>query len=221
MEIQKQSIGQRVVGVVVRVVLFSAVLAGIAWLIGLEANLGSGNDTLYSEDSLTEYLQIGCMGLLIAVCMVWGSRDKAQQPVAVLLAGFALIALIREMDSFLDHNVFDGAWQVLALISVATVLTMTWRYRNALPGALDVFLNHWTFGIVLSGFLTTFVFSRMFGRKVFWKAVMSEHYIRSVKNVAEEGVELLGYALILIGSLDYIYGRLRLKNRHDHSGMPE
>ena len=61
---------------------------------------------------------------------------------------------------------------------------------------------------MMAGFITTFVFSRLFGRSIFWQAVMEEQYFRSVKNAAEEGTELLGYGLMLIGAIEYFIYKL-------------
>src|SRR5690606_9729329 len=58
------------------------------------------------------------------------------------------------------------------------------------------------FGIFLMGFLTTYVFSRLFGRKVFWNAAMAGRYFRAVKNTAEEWLELYGYLIILIAVIE-------------------
>ncbi|WP_438819310.1 hypothetical protein, partial [Colwellia marinimaniae] len=41
-----------------------------------------------------------------------------------------------------------------------------------------------------------FVFSRLYGMGDFWEAVMAEHYVRDVKDISEETIELLCYAFI-------------------------
>ena len=50
--------------------------------------------------------------------------------------------------------------------------------------------------------LVTYVFSRLYGRSDFWEAILQEHYVRTFKDAAEEVVELLGYALILIAVIE-------------------
>ena len=61
-----------------------------------------------------------------------------------------------------------------------------------------------SFGLFLMGMLTTYVFSRLFGRTEFWEAVMEEKYFRSVKNTAEECLELYGYMVLLIGVIELL-----------------
>ncbi|MDX1556111.1 MAG: hypothetical protein R3212_08800, partial [Xanthomonadales bacterium] len=53
-------------------------------------------------------------------------------------------------------------------------------------------------------FLVLLVFSRLFGRASFWQSVMGEDYLRVVKNIAEEGTELLGYGLIAIAAVELL-----------------
>ena len=57
----------------------------------------------------------------------------------------------------------------------------------------------------MSGFITLFVFSRMFGRKVLWKAIMDDKFLRVVKDAAEECTELFGYLLIVFAAIEYYY----------------
>jgi hypothetical protein len=64
---------------------------------------------------------------------------------------------------------------------------------------------------MVSGILVTFLFSRLFGKGDFWKAVMEENYMRSVKNAAEEGVEVMGDILIFISSVEYMIFKSKQK----------
>jgi len=45
------------------------------------------------------------------------------------------------------------------------------------------------------------VFSRLYGMGSFWQHVMGEHYVRDVKNISEEGIELLCYSLIALSAV--------------------
>ena len=131
--------------------------------------------------------------------------SQSLRPVAVILAALTGMMLIREADLFLDKNVFDGAWQAL----VALVLLVTAVYLKKQPEpikpSIDAFSRLPSAGMLMSGFLVTFVFSRLFGRRSFWEAVMGDGYLRVVKNIAEEGTELIGYSLILIAALELLW----------------
>ncbi|MGF1911717.1 hypothetical protein L4C38_20070 [Vibrio kasasachensis] len=45
------------------------------------------------------------------------------------------------------------------------------------------------------------VFSRIYGMGAFWQDVMNEYYVREVKNIVEEGIELLCYSLICLSGI--------------------
>ncbi|CAN0573307.1 unnamed protein product, partial [Ectocarpus sp. 12 AP-2014] len=74
--------------------------------------------------------------------------------------------------------------------------------------------NTFAFGLFTAGVLTTYIFSRLYGRQDFWRAVLEEHYISTFKSVAEEVVELLGYSLILFATLELLLLALRIHKAH-------
>jgi hypothetical protein len=124
------------------------------------------------------------------------------------------MALIREFDFYLDNYVFDGAWQVLAFSTLAITMIYLVRNKEAIEQASQKVFQTSAFGLISAGVLITFIFSRLYGRTAFWEAVMEEKYFRSVKNVSEEGIELLGYSIILIGCIELF--RILLNSRTDN-----
>ncbi|SCY26312.1 hypothetical protein [Desulfoluna spongiiphila] len=159
---------------------------------------------LFGEDSVLESLQV--MALFFTMVCTWaaGRQDTSKAPVTTLLVGAAAIAGIREFDFCLDRYLFDGAWQVLVLLTGALAIVRAFQDRDALKAALHDFSGRPSFGLMAGGFITVFVFSRIFGRQVLWRAIMGDGYLAVVKNAAEEGVELLGYTLIFVGSLEFL-----------------
>ena len=65
------------------------------------------------------------------------------------------------------------------------------------------FIERPEFGIFICGLLTVLVFSRLFGSNFLWEPVMANAYIRCAKNMAEEGLELLGYLFLAIAAVEY------------------
>ncbi|MCG7587258.1 hypothetical protein MHN01_16625, partial [Photobacterium sp. OFAV2-7] len=61
--------------------------------------------------------------------------------------------------------------------------------------------------------LTLFVFARIYGMGDLWQGAMQENYLRSVKNLAEEGVELLAYSLIVFAAAWYCLPELFRKSK--------
>lgn len=158
----------------------------------------------FNERSIVEYCQNSLLLITAAIYLYVSYTQKHVLPLAFGLFAFIFASLIREQDALLDEFVFDGAWQTGAfgVLGVATFLIFR-NYRLFLANVND-FVSKFSFGILLSGILTTYIFARLYGRKVFWMTVMEQEYIRDVKNVSEESLELFGYGLILVGTIEFL-----------------
>lgn len=187
---------------IIRLITYSAFIFLIAeflkWNVKHEAVSNK-----FSEDSAVEYVQSILLLLSSGIFLYASFKYKSLFPLSFALFAFMMASFIREQDAFLDQHVYDGAWQTGAfgLLLLATLLI----YRNKILffSNLNNFVNQFSFGILLSGIVTTYVFARLYGRKVFWMAVMEAQYARDVKNVSEESLELFGYALIFIASVEF------------------
>ena len=187
--------------IILRIVFYAVLLLLVTQLIYVDALEVA--KPKFMEASWTEYLQVITLFLTALIFYISAYKWPKFRSLGILLGGAASIALIRELDAYLDTYVFDGAWQMLALVAVISIVWMTYKWRKGLIEAIHYFIGTQSFGLCLGGFLTVFVFSRMFGRQIFWRAVMEEGYMRSVKNAAEEGFELLGYLLIFMSAIEF------------------
>ena len=187
-----------------RGLLYLLIVLATSQLISLEG-YSQLTESRYDEASLSEKMQLVFCAICCLSFLVTARMSQSLRPVAVILAALTGMMLIREADLFLDKNVFDGAWQAL----VALVLLVTAVYLKKQPEpikpSIDAFSRLPSAGMLMSGFLVTFVFSRLFGRRSFLEAVMGDGYLRVVKNIAEEGTELIGYSLILIAALELLW----------------
>lgn len=50
----------------------------------------------------------------------------------------------------------------------------------------------------------------------FWHQVMGDDYIRIVKNIAEEGTEILGYTIIFYTSVNYLISYLKIPTNNKY-----
>lgn len=187
-----------------RIFLYVLALAGVAFVIGSEAIGSEPTAQIYKENSPTEYLQVTFLFLSVCIFLFIGLQNEKRKALGILLAGIAGLGFVRELDYFLETYIYDGTWKVLALLVLAVTAIQVYRFRENLRSALIEFINQPSFGIMVSGFLVVFAFSRIFGRGVFWQAVMADNYMRRVKDAAEEGIELLGYTLIFLSALELL-----------------
>jgi hypothetical protein len=157
----------------------------------------------FSENTFTEWAQQSILFIMAILFGVVAWKHVSFRALSIVLMGISLIGLVREYNNFFNNQVFDGAWQVTALLVLIMVLVLFYPYRRQLVANLKTYQGSISQGFLLAGFLSTFIYSRLFGRTVFWEALMEQNYLQNAKNAAEEGTELLGYSLLLIASIEY------------------
>lgn len=161
-------------------------------------------DVRFTEYGFSEPMQT----LILASCslMLLYVRHclKVFPTVALLLFAFVTASLIREQDYFLDTFVARNVWKILVALVIIPSLIGVWRQRRRFMEEFVHYSNTCAFGLFAAGFLTTYVFSRLYGRQSFWRAVLEDEYVRVFKDAAEEVVELLGYSLILFATIELL-----------------
>jgi hypothetical protein len=188
-------------------------VAGVAQLVSLEG-YQSLTAAEYSEQTLTEHMQ-DFMSFFSCMLFLYAARVDAKLNIAATLLG-ALLAMmfVRESDAVLDTYVFDGAWQTIVGMIFICVLAFLWGRFTSIYASLKEYSLQSSFGTFLAGFVTILAFSRLMGRSSFWQAVMGDSYMRLVKNIVEEGIETLGYTLILISAIELVIACRRRSKKH-------
>ncbi|KDM92313.1 hypothetical protein [Photobacterium galatheae] len=188
-----------------------AVIAAIAaFIIQIEILQFSGN---LGEDSLVEYAQELYLALSSALFAAVAVKRANVRGFACLVAAFFLVLLIRELDGVLDL-VTHGFWKVPAALVAVAGIAYAYQHPQSTQPPLAQYSKHASFGLMIGGMATLLVFSRLFGMSELWQTAMQDNYVREVKNLAEEGVELLGYSLILAASAWYCLPKLARKKQH-------
>nr|WP_298377351.1 hypothetical protein [uncultured Halomonas sp.] len=181
------------------ILLVTAVMQGVFYE---TASRAGGRFTEYGITEIAQSLFL-LMAIVLAIVARMIDRTLVSQ-VSLLLIGLLGASLIREQDTWLDKHVFDGAWQMLVGLLAIPILFMVIRKRKTFALQMERLANTFAFGMFAAGFLTVYVFSRLFGRSEMWKAVLGEHYLRIFKDAVEETVELFGYTLLLIAMFELV-----------------
>lgn len=184
--------------------IFLALMMGLVFI-----DVNWMNDALH-ETSFTEIFQEVLLAVIALMFFAQAARQESLRYSLLLMGGFFTCMLIREMD-FLFDEIHHGAWVWFAL---AVALICLWQAALHLPATLAGlvnFLRHPSWNMMAAGLLTILIFSRLFGMHELWERLMLDGYNRTVKNMAEEGTELLGYSFCLLASLRYLWDVRRLK----------
>ncbi|MBP2168976.1 small-conductance mechanosensitive channel [Erwinia toletana] len=161
------------------------------------------NNALH-ETSFTEGAQELILAIIAASFFIAAIRHAEYRAGLQLIGGFYACMLIREMD-FLFDEIRHGAWVWFALAVTAICLTYALLHLQKCLRGLVHLLQHPAWNMMAAGLLTILVFSRLFGVNALWQHLMLDGYHRTVKNMAEEGSELLGYSFCLFASVRYLW----------------
>jgi hypothetical protein len=166
-----------------------------------------------SEFSTVEIIQLLIL-LTCGILMGWVARhDQTQRPLAILFGGLALVFLIRELHYFFDQYMIDNLWQVLAGICGALLIAYCYRHLKRLNIALARIWPSPGLTLIFAGAVILFAYSTLVGHEPFWQAMLGDTYKRIIKLAVEEFIELIGYLLWLIGTIEYVYQSKALMER--------
>jgi hypothetical protein len=184
------------ISIAIRVIAYAAMIYGFAEAIRFDA-INPWEEGYYGEISRTEISQEVILFALFLFYLVLGYRHRPVQPVANLVSLLMLMSLIRELN-FVIHWWFYPVLAVLAFVA-----WLLFRDRDKIRDASVAFFSQPASAWFLSGLLITFVFSRLLGRSKFWLLLYDENTYRMAKAATEEGIELLGDGLMLIGAIEF------------------
>jgi len=179
-----------------RVIIYSLFIYALAEAIRFDA-LYPMEDGYFGEISRTEFSQEFILLVLVAFYLLLGKRYPPVQPVSNLVALFLLIGLIREL------NFIISWWFWPALLVLMAAIWLVWRDFTKLKSATQEFFAQPASSWFFAGFLITYIFSRLMGRSKFWLLMYDESNYRMAKAATEEGMELMGYGLMLISAVEF------------------
>jgi len=161
------------------------------------------HNALY-ESSITELAQEVMLALIAGGFYFSASRRPELRGALILIGGFYTCMLIRELD-FIFDMIFHGSWVIFALLTALASLATAMKSPESILSGLVRFTGHKTWLMTATGLLIVLVFSRLFGMHQLWQNLMLDGYNRVVKNMAEEGTELLGYSICFLASANYLW----------------
>ena len=115
----------------------------------------------------------------------------------VLAAGLFLDMFLREQDQILEMWLPHGFWVYPVIVTTAFACWYGIRRPESVRDFLVVVRGNRHFPGLALGFLTVIGYARLFGVKPIWQTVVGMDEFRVAKHVAEEGLELFGYAILV------------------------
>lgn len=188
------------VSLLFRVVFLALAVVVVVLCLHVDVNIIKNGLT---EDSFTEIVQESILFIIIMVHLVRGWKHSAMRQCNMLIAGFFLAMLIRELDAVFDI-IQHGSWLWFALAVSLATLYYAFRQPQRVLAQLAEYTTTPSYGLMIAGLLAILVFSRLFGMSILWQSILQDGYVRIVKNMVEEGSELFGYILCLMASVNIL-----------------
>ncbi|MCA0934442.1 hypothetical protein LCL85_02520 [Vibrio alginolyticus] len=151
------------------------------------------------ETSITETLQLTMLAIAAWSFFSLAKQVSEVKHAAVLISGFFAVLMIREMDYWMDM-IHHGSWVFPALTVTALACAKAYQGGKGTVNEMADILRVPHMKLLIGSVVLLLVFSRLYGMGSFWRHVMDESYIRDVKNISEEGIELLCYSLIALSA---------------------
>ena len=191
---------------------YVVILIGFSQLLMWEASHPFTNGD-FEQFEYSETVQISFVFLSILMLLIVSRHDVRMRPLALCLAFFLSAVLLRENDWIADYFSQNFLHHVLIYSMLGILIACLVYFRKHLMTSFHAWMLQPSKGYIECGLLTVLVFAQLFGRKTYWTTFMDVSFERWVKNAVEEGVECLGYSLILFGTLElFIACRNRLKS---------
>lgn len=149
------------------------------------------------EVSVTEFTQSAVILLTILLFLAKIKKEPESAGLFVLISGLFTMVFVREADYYLDF-IYHGFWKVPVFIIFCVTIYFAYKHNNTIIKPLLSYQNSKAFTYAIIGLLITIVFSRLFGTRSLWGLIMenADH----TKTLVQEGLESLGYSLILMGA---------------------
>ncbi len=183
--------------IAIRVVLYSLLMFGVAESIFFDA-AHPMEDGYFGEITFTEIGQELILFILFGFYLMLGFKWKEIQPVSNIVSLFFLISFIREFNFLIHHWIYPVSL-VFAIVAWLVIRDFK-KIKSATIRFFSIPASTW----FMSGFLITYIFSRLFGRSKFWQLLYHDESYRLAKAASEEGLELLGNSIMLIGAIEFL-----------------
>ena len=192
-----------------RLLVYALMLLGIAEAIYFDA-AHPMEDGYFGELTFTEIGQELVLFLMFLFFLIISRKWLEIKTIALLASLFFLASFIREFNFLVEH------WIYLVLPVLALAGWILYRDRKKFSKSVDSFFRAPGSGLLVSGLLITYLFSRLLGRSKFWRLLYHDESYRLAKAATEEGLELLGNTLMLIGAFEFfLYYWFEVKTKNE------
>ena len=167
----------------------------------LPSILRHGNIDTFKEGGWIEWCQLILLGATSGIYLYEAFFSPPHEKIFYFLGGLSAFALVRELDALLDRLIPLIGWKI-GLFIVFHALYSAYMNRKAFNEQIRQFLATHSIVLLWAGFIVAVPVGQLIGHGDFLQALMGDDYLRDYKRVIEESLELMGYILVLAGSIE-------------------
>jgi len=197
----------------VRYAGYTSLFFMLAGLVNLVAK--GGEPQQFQEGGAIEWVQLSmiCAAFAFFAAAAGASRPDARG-IPLALAGIMGMAIIRESDAFFSRifPYMDFEWK-LPFFGLAGILMWTlWHFRSDIRRHSLPFLAQPAFALFWIG-ICVVAYAQMTGHERYWLPLLKDFFIRDVKRINEETIEILGHLFLLAGSMECLAEVIRQRGK--------
>lgn len=154
------------------------------------------------ERGTVELLQAGLLAAASVVMFGASSHAGYYRSVCRVLGLGFLAAFVGEIEDFVSGILkwkFPEAWVIAVILLVALIIAL--RHRMPMLHFFATLGNHAGSGLIGGALLIIYVFNRVIGSPVFWKATLGPAFSPTIPKTCKSYLELLACYFIFIGAL--------------------
>jgi len=160
---------------------------------------------VFGENGRLELAQDVLIGVSFLLLVLCARRRPVTRPLAILLAGLAVAALVREQNNWFKDEVGHGVWQaVVAGVLLVTGLCVRKVGGNLGHALLDLLASP-AFGWMAAG-VAVFAFGQVLDERPIWNLLLGADVPYAAQRMAEECAETAAYGLIAAGTCEWWRG---------------
>lgn len=189
-----------------RFIIYTLTVFAIA--VSLPVVIEYGDFIVFSENGPLEWIQL-ILIFISASLLLCDSRLRICEfkELFCVIAFLQLFAAAREMDLIFDRFIPVIGWKLPATVCVLVIVLIYLKNKSIFLSQLERFIQTRSFALLWCGFIVAVPYSQLVGHGKFLELLMGDDYMRDYKRVIEELGELLGYLLIMVGSLEAVLQR--------------
>lgn len=166
----------------------------------------------FDEHGIVETLQLMFLVVSGWIFVSEAAFYKKYRPVLFLLASLSFLASCRELDMFFDKTVRIVGWEIGFIFPISAIV-YAYMHRRTLRNTLIDFYSSPAFYMMCCAMIIIFPIAQCIGHGPFVTDVIGNYRVADIKEFFEESCETMGYFLILLSSIEFYLGLLRVKKR--------